>query len=181
MLNPFIASAVYLYELMVAWLFFSSLAEKRRPMATALLLGFVLFESGAVLNLVMDNNVPVNAATMILMHLAFGYFCFQMKLRNCLFYCALLCAVNASMEVVSVLLISALTGSEVKGYNNDILLLTVEVLTCKTLYFIWSVLLARVMKRSGTGTLPPFSFLLYPLVTEGSILAFYLILSLIHI
>ena len=59
---------------------------------------------------------------MLLMHFMFVVLCFSLNLRSNVFFSIILCALCAALEIVPILLISALTGGHPVDHVSDMLL-----------------------------------------------------------
>lgn len=169
MLNPFISSIVYQTEMLILYIFYSNVSEKRKNPAMCLLIGFLLFEFGAIANLLSDNNIVVNMFVSLLIYFTFSVICFHIKINTGMFYMAVLVFINAVLDVSTVFFISALTNSQPLDYNSDFLLFALECATSKILYFIFSLVLACILKPTKQFNRLAISVLIYPLATLVSL------------
>ena len=165
--NPAITFLTYFLEMMVAYIFFSRISERKHSVIVSLGIGMVVFGVGAVANLIFDNNLFINSFMMLLMHFMFVVLCFSLNLRSNVFFSIILCALCAALEIVPILLISALTGGHPVDHVSDMLLFAFNFTISKSLYLIMSLLLSKVLTKqdtSGTLTKPSWGMLLYPIV-----------------
>lgn len=165
MLNPFVSAIVSFCEMLIAYTFLSNLAERRYHAVKCLLIGICLFAICTAVNLISLNSVIANALVVPVMHFLFTFLCFRLRFYPAVFYSAILCTLCASLEFATIFAASALLGGAIKDYNNDPMLLVMELSLSKTLYFIISLLLARVMKVPQHSGKFPFSIFLYPIIT----------------
>lgn len=146
MLNPFVSTIVYFCEMLIAYIFLSNLAERRYHAVKCLLIGICLFTICTAVNLISLNSVIANALVVPAIHFLFAFLCFRLKFYPTVFYSVILCTLCASLEFATIFAASALSGGAIKNYNNDPMLLVMELSLSKTIYFIISLLLSRVMK-----------------------------------
>ena len=59
--NPAITFLTYFLEMMVAYIFFSRISERKHSVIVSLGIGMVVFGVGAVANLIFDNNLFINS------------------------------------------------------------------------------------------------------------------------
>lgn len=169
MLNPLISSLVYQTEMLISYIFYSNVSEKRRNSAMCLLIGCLLFEFGAIANLFSENNIVVNMFVSLLIYFTFSVICFHVKINTGIFYMAFLVFINAVLDVSTVFLISALTNSQPLDYNSDFLLFILECTTSKILYFVFSLVLAYILKPTKQFSKLAISVLIHPLATLVSL------------
>lgn len=152
MLNPWVSLAVYETEMLISFVFFSAVFPRRVSGRKCLLVGFLLFAAGSAVNLIFVNNGVLNTLVTVLLNSLFARFCFQQSACQGIFYSIILGTVNAALETIVIGLFSAFTGSIMQEYNRNLPLLIVEGSTCKGLYFLISLLFAR-MVRPGVQTI----------------------------
>ena len=58
MLNPLFSLCVYLIEMVISYIFFSSLGKKKMDTRKAIVIGFLLFAFGSTVNVLFKNNGP---------------------------------------------------------------------------------------------------------------------------
>ena len=89
MLNPICSLCVYLTEMVIAYIFFSSIFEHRIPRTKCLLVGCILFITGSLLNLFFENNPLVNFVTTIHITLLFSIVSFHARVIHYVFNTAI--------------------------------------------------------------------------------------------
>lgn len=175
MLNPFVSSVVYQAEMLISYIFYSNIAEKRNKPAWILIIGFILFELGSFANLYFGNNVFLNISFSVLIHFLFSLICFHIHMRAGLFFAAVLMALSFALEVVMIFFVSALTQSQPKDYNADLLLFVLECPVSKILYFIIALVLSKVLKPSRQDKRLAGNMLLYPAATALCLVGFFFV------
>lgn len=166
MLNPVVSAIVYFCEMLIAYIFLSNLAERRYDTLKCLLIGVCLFTICAAFNLISLNSVVVNALAMPTIHFLFAFLCFRLRFYSAVFYSAILCTLCAALEFATIFAASAMFGGAIKDYNNDPMLLIMELSISKTIYFIISLFLSRIMKVPQYSGKLPLSIFLYPIITQ---------------
>lgn len=138
--------AVYQTEMLISFIFFSTVSLRRMSGGRCLLAGFLLFAVGAVINLLGRNNGVLNAIVTVLLNSMFCCLCFQNKVFLGIFYSCILGIIGVATEVLSVAFMSALIGGSASDYNSNLSLLIVECSACKVFYFLAALLLARMVR-----------------------------------
>lgn len=178
MLNIFSSLVVYLIEMLIAYIVFSYVSSRKRPFVIVLLIGIIIFGSGATVNYVFSNTVWLNVIYTVTIIFLFAISCFRINVRTAALYAFLMTVLSLAFEFATIFIISALAGGEVTDYNSDFLILVIETAICKTLYFVSCIILLRFL-RSTDSILDriPASFYLYPLSTLLAFLVFWYICS----
>lgn len=178
MLNPAISSVVFASEMLIAYIFFSNMFEKRFPIVKCLGIGSLLYICCAVANLLSSNNGIVNLATATIINVLFSYICFESGFRHSIFYSVILSAVNASIEIAVITTVGALTDSDFLDYNNNFPLFLLECSTSKLLYFFLILIFTNIVKFRTTITKLPFNLFLYPVSSSVCLVVFWYINAL---
>lgn len=165
MLNPLFSLGVYLIEMLISYIFYSSLVEHKFTTIKTLLIGVGLFTFGSTVNILLRNNGAINALTTWLINVCFAYFCFDSSLTKSMFYAAILGIVNVALEVSVVTISSFVVGGSFLSYNDNFLLLVFQTITIKTLYFLITLLLIRALRPGDDRGTVPLDFLVYPAST----------------
>lgn len=163
MLNPFIASLVYQSEMLISYIFFSNVSEKRRSSLKTLVIGLILFEIGVMVNLFSGNNPLVNICISILIHIVFSLICFQIPVRLSFFYSVILMALSTALEFAIALFVSAFMKNQPLDYSSDFLMFILECPTSKLLYFIITLTISRGLSSSQYPSKLSLSVFLFPM------------------
>ncbi len=173
MLNPLFSTIVYLTEMLISYLFFCNIGNRRFSIFKCLVIGCLLFGTGSAMNLLGGNHAGVNTVVTIIMNISFAYICFDINLYLGAFYTCILIVIGGALEFVAISSISALSGSHFYDYNENANLFILECSISKILYFTAVFLLAKtVQSKKRTNTLP-FNLLLYPVVAIGCFMIFW--------
>lgn len=179
MTDPLFSFSVYFSEMLIAYVFCVNISEKRYNFIISMAIGIIIFGAGALLNVLGETNYVLNTCSMLVIHFLFILACFRMDITTSAFYTIILCGLSTVLEFGTVSAISTLTEGQLTDINHDYMLLAVEFFICKSLYFIFSLLLLKLLnflKISSPEKEPthfPLSTTIQPLLTFTIILAFY--------
>lgn len=175
MLNPVVSCAVYAVDMIIIYLFFSRIAEKKISTLKCLLFGLFLFEVGSALNLVFKNNLLINTLVSIATRIIFGAYCFDIRPFQTVCYSIILVVINFALELISVLAISSLTRADPVDYNSNLALLIVECSTCKILLFLTCLILSHVVVPNARWSKHQLSLLFFPISSSICLAIFWYI------
>lgn len=175
MLNPVVSCSVYAVDMIIIYLFFSRIAEKKISTLKCLLFGLILFEVGSALNLTFQNNLLINTLVSITTRIVFGFYCFDIRPFQAVCYSITLVVINFALELVSVLVISTLTNTEPVDYNTNLALLIVECSTCKILLFLTCLILSHVVVPNARWSKHQLSLLFFPVSASICLAIFWFI------
>lgn len=163
MLNPLFSLCVYLVEMVISYIFFSSVFEHRYTPVKSLFIGSFLFMVGSAINILFQNNGVINMISTCFINILFAYICFSTSLYKSSFYSALLGIINCAIEVSVVFLSSFLTDRIFYDYNSNFILMTFQAITIKSLYFLAILILIKVIHPEENHSTFPLVFLIYPI------------------
>ena len=175
MRDPVISCVVYAFDMLIVYIFFSRIAEKRFSTGKCVLLGLILFELGSAVNLVFRNNALINSIVSVVTYFCFGVWCFKLRPFQAAGYAVCLTVLNFALEVGSILLFSALTHTELTAYNTNLALLIVECSSCKTLLFLTCLILSYIVVPNARGSKHQLSLLFFPLLPSVCLAIFWYI------
>lgn len=179
MTDPLFAFSVYFSEMLITYVFCVNISEKRYNFMISMVIGSIIFGIGALLNVWKEANYILNACSMLAIHFLFILVSFHMDIPTSAFYTIVLCGLSTVLEFGTVSAISTLTEGRFTDINHDYMLLAVECFICKSLYFIFSLLLVKILhflkisSHEKESAHFPLSAAVQPLVTLIGIIAFY--------
>lgn len=162
MLNPVFSLCVYFVEMSISYIFFSNILEQRFSSPKCVIIGCGVFFIASAVNLVFNNNSTINGIVTYIAAFVFALVCFRAKIQQYFFYCAILVVSNTAFEITTIFMSSYVTGSGFRDYNNDLILLLFETITSKSLFFLFVLLMLKVIRPKGSYAKLPTSFFLYP-------------------
>lgn len=174
MLNIVVYFLVYLFEMLISYIVFSYAGSRRKTIFITLLIGALLFEGGAIINIVCQNKVWVNCIYMVVSMLLYAMSCFHIEYGAAAVYVLLMNVFMAAFEYATIFAFSAVTGTETTEYRDNEALLLMEAAVSKTLYLIACVALVQI-PRNRTASRIPASFFLFPVGTLFSLVSFWYI------
>ena len=162
MLDPLISCIVYAAEMLIAYIFFSRISEKKRKNVIIWLIGLILFEVGACINLVFSNNIWINLFTTFFIHTLFSVLCFDLSPITSLWYALVLTTVNTVTEAIIVFIVSLYNEGAITEYNEDFAVFILECPASKLLYFLVTLVLSCFVRPGRRKSrLPPSLFVYY--------------------
>lgn len=162
MLNPYVALSVFCVEMLIGYIFFSNVFERKRSYTVCLISGAVCAVMCTAGNLLSHNSGVVNTVFSSILPCLFAWFCFRAKLHICFFYSMILVVVSGTIETFVISGFSNLLGAEFLDYNTNWFLFVLECSLSKILYFLVVLLLCRITSPDrGISRLPLILFF-YP-------------------
>lgn len=177
MLNPWVSFGVYGFEALIYYLFFSRIHTRKLARWQCVTIGLGLFELGALLNLLLSNSVLANTVLIIGIITAYGWLCFGMPLKTAFFYGLVLDGLNFAMELVTIFIFSGVLRVPAAAYQENLYVLFIEALTCKSAYFITCLLLTNFVYRSNAQQIPVSLFVYPACVSIGLVVFSYICFS----
>lgn len=165
--------ATYFIEMLISYNFFSQMATKKKDEKICILIGTLLFEFGAFIDIVFENIILLNVVCFFLINLLFVIYSFNIKLSRVIFYSIILNVFMTALEFVTIFIISLITKNETTAYINNISILLIEGSISKALYFLTCLILARFIKKDEGNIKFPIGLFFYPIVVVGSLLVFW--------
>lgn len=175
MLNPICSLCVYITEMVIAYIFFSSIFERRFETIKCIFIGFILFITGSLINLISGNNPVINFFTTILIILLFSVISFRARIIQYCFSTAILVIGNMTLEMAAIAISSSISGSSFLDYNTNILLFIFEAVSSKSLYYLFVLIISRIINPHDATTKIPINFLLYPITSTVCLFVFWYI------
>ena len=165
MLNPLFSLYVYLIEMVISYVFFSSFRKQKLTSVKTITFGAILFSFGSTMNIFLKNNGLINAMVTLTINAVFAMFCFDCTLQKSCFYAAVLGMLNTALETIIIPISSFIIGDSFSGYNDNLGLLIFQTITIKTLYFLIILLLIKLIRPGDTSNVIPLEFLVFPGLT----------------
>ena len=162
----------YIIEFVSAYIFYSAAAEKKVKQSTCYLVGFGLFAVACALNILANQTIWLNLLVYILTNILYAYICFNLNIKQSLFYGFILTLIGAIWEVVvEFFLLSVFERDFFEFVYSE----TTSIFTaccCKGLLFISVLILSRFVVKEGSFK-APLSFFIYPLALMISLCVFF--------
>lgn len=168
-----IIAVTYFIEMLISYGFFFQIGERKLKNINCIIVGTLLFESGALVDILLSNIIWLNTTYFILINILFGFICYRIKFTRIIFYSIILDIFNGALEFIAIFIISGITKTETTAYLDQINMLVLDVAISKTLYFLTCNILARFVKKEKTNIKFPISLYLYPIIIIASLLVFW--------
>lgn len=172
-MNLLSSTIIYFIEMLAAYIFFTRVTDQRYSSIKTLLLGTVIFEVGAVLNIVFEGIVWLNMLIFFIINIVFFAACFYIKAVKAAFYAVVLGIISVVLEFLTLFLMSIIFDVNVYGYKSSTSLLIFEAAVCKSLYFFVCVMLSRFIKKNEDTGKISLSFYIFPAIEILSLIIFW--------
>lgn len=159
--------------MLISIIFFSSISDKKKSLPITILIGTLLFEIGALINICLISTVWLNVFFSVLANIALALICFNIKKQKAVFYSVLLVALSTFIELISIFIISACSDLYITEYKSEIILLIIEVASSKIIYFLITVVLQKFSLKDKNIIKVPVAFYTYPLITLVAVISFW--------
>ena len=160
--NPYIVTAIYISEFLIFYIFYSRIGYRKYNKTITISAGLLLFEAGAVLNLLFHNNVFVNTFAFLIIKFIFSYVFFGLRLIPAIVYSIITDVLTFALEMVSILIITTIAGQPPANFATDYTILPHTLICSKMMLFMTCLGLSNLVNRKGNGSKIPFSLFLYP-------------------
>lgn len=155
-------AVVYLFELLISYIFFNQVSEIKKDKKLTLLIGVICFGIAAILNIAFS-TIWLNFVTFFLANCILSDLCFEMKLKQTIFYSVVLDIISTATEYITIFVVSVISGKDVAYTIDQYSAFLLNAFICKTLYFFICLLLTRFIKNNVKTAKVPVTFYFYPL------------------
>jgi len=158
-------------EELIYYVFFLRISRPRFCKWKCILIGLCLFEIGSAFNIFSYNAVVVNTTVIILIVTVFFKLCFETSIKVALLYSLMLAGLNFAIELVVVFAFSFLMGISTSKYQNDLTVLFMETISCKSVFFMVCLILSNWASKTTVRKIPS-SLFIYPACVTACLLVF---------
>jgi len=166
---------VYLFEMLISYIVFSTVSERKHNVFTILAIGLLVFEGGAIINILFSNTIWVNSIYTVLSTYLFAVLFFHIKYRSAAVYVILMSIFSAAFEFATIFAVSVVTGMKIADYDSNLSLLLMQAAVSKTLYLIACITLIHFQRRKESVDNLPISFYFFPVCVVFTLIAFWYI------
>lgn len=167
--------SVFFIEMLISIIFFSNIAERKKSLTTTIILGTLIFEIGAIINIFIISTSWINVTFSFLANLILFVFFFKTKPIRAGFYSLLLVTISTFLEHITVFIVSSLSNLYLTEYKSKITLLVIEIIISKILYFLIAMMLLRFSQKDKKIVKVPITFYVFPLITLIAVISFWYI------
>ncbi len=152
---------VYIVEMLTAYVFFSQAGENKHKPVYCYLIGTALFVTALLVNVLGGNIIWLNIIYFTLVNIAFGYLCFEIKIKKTIVYSIILVTISTVWEYIVEFVLSVVVEKPITSYLDNNVMLILIVSFSKSLYFISALILSRFTVKDKQVKIP-FSLYVYP-------------------
>lgn len=163
---------VFFFEMLIATIFFGTIAEKKKSLSTIIIVGTLIFEIGSAINFFIISTFWLNVLFSIVATFVLSICFFEIKPSKASFYSIVLVAISSFMELIIVFVVSAFSKLYVAEYKSEVVLLTIEIIISKLLYFFIVMILLRFSQKDSDTVKVSTAFYIFPVITLFSLMSF---------
>lgn len=164
---------VFFFEMLISTIFFSNIAEKKKKLSTIMISGTLIFEIGVLINIFIISTSWINVLFSIIATSILSMSFFKIKSSRAVFYSVLLVSISSLLEHIIIFVISSYSSLYIAEYKSETILLVVEIIISKVLYFIVVMVLLRFTQKDEAIVKIPTAFYIFPLITLISVICFW--------
>ena len=164
---------VFFFEMLISTIFFSNIVERKKSLTTTVIVGTLIFEIGALVNIFIISTSWLNVVFSIVANFIFSYIFFRIKPFRALFYSVILVSISSFLEYIVIFIVSSYSNLYITEYKSETILLVIEIIISKVLYFFIAMLILRFTQKDKTVVKVPAAFYTFPLITLISVVCFW--------
>lgn len=164
---------VLFFEMLISTIFFSNIAEKKKPLSAIVVLGTLIFEIGALINIFIISTSWLNVLFSIITNLVFSVCFFKIKPIRAGFYSVLIVSLSSFLEYIIIFIVSSYSNLYIAEYESETILLVIEIIISKAIYFLVVMILLRFTQKDDNIVKVPTAFYIFPLITLISVICFW--------
>lgn len=177
MMNPIVAVSVFSLEILICYIFFSNIFQRKRSNLICFLCGAIAALLAASCNLLSHNSGVINTIVSTVVQCTFAYICFHTKLYISFFYSLILVVIGGTAEVFVIFTFSHIMGVEFLAYNDNLMVLIMECSTSKIIYFLVTLIFSRIANPDSGMKKLPLTLFLYPVACSICLVLFWHIVT----
>lgn len=164
---------VFFFEMLISTIFFNNIAEKRKPLSAIVILGTLIFEIGALINIFIISTSWINVLFSIIANLVFSVCFFKTKPIRAGFYSIIIVSLSSFIEYIIIFIVSSYSNLYIAEYESKTILLVIEIIVSKILYFFVVMILLHFIQKDNKILKVPTAFYIFPLITLVSVICFW--------
>ena len=176
-MNPIVAVSVFSLEILICYIFFSNIFQRKRSNLICFLCGAIAALVAASCNLLSHNSGVINTIVSTVVQCTFAYICFHTKLYISFFYSLILVVIGGTAEVFVIFTFSHIMGVEFLSYNDNLMVLIMECSTSKIIYFLVTLIFSRIANPDSGMKKLPLTLFLYPVACSICLVLFWHIVT----
>lgn len=160
---------VYLFELLISFIFFGQISDYKYSKYKIFLIGLISFSIPLLLN-ISFSTIWLNFTSFFIANCIFSIICFNINLKQSVFYALVLDIVSTATEYITIFIVSVISQNDVAYTTEQYYTFLLNAFICKSLYFFLVLILSRLVKKNDTTRKIPLTFYLYPISIVGVLL-----------
>lgn len=164
---------VFFFEMLISTIFFGNIVERKKSLITTIIVGTLIFEIGALVNIFVISTSWLNVIFSIVANFIFSYIFFKIKPFRALFYSVILVSISSFLEYIVVFFVASYSNLYITEYKSETILLIIEIIISKVFYFFIAMLILRFTQKDKTIVKVPAAFYTFPLITLISVVCFW--------
>ena len=169
---------VYVFESIIAYVYFSDNYEIKIKLAYSILLSLGLYLIGFAVNYIDKNSLAINLLTFFIINVVYCKLSFNISWISGIFHSSILLAIMFISEMIVEYIASYLLNIPIDAYKNSLSALIILGITCKALYLIICKLISLCFSYKRNNAVndmkKAFMLFLYPvMITVTLTLLFY--------
>jgi len=170
---------VYIFEAVIAFMYFSDNYNLRVRTPFAVLSVLVIYTTGFAINIVGGNNLAINLIGFFAMNLLFCKIAFNISWISGVFHSSILLAIMFISEMIVEFIITTLMRLPVDAYKDNVYTLIIVGIICKVLYLVICKLISYSFSYKKNNAITDmkktFLLFLFPIIITAMItLLFYI-------
>ncbi|MEZ3496014.1 MAG: GHKL domain-containing protein [Lachnospiraceae bacterium] len=164
MLRTLILAVTYIFEMLVAYVFFIQQGDLKFKKRTGLAIGTGIFLSGLLVYSLFPTVAWLNGLYFIVINFLFGFLVFDIRWSRVLFSSVVLDVLSTALEFAAISSLAFLTAKDMEYHlqANNTAYFAILMCISKLLYFLCSIPMARLIQREKTRVRFPKVYYIYP-------------------
>ena len=133
---------IYIVEAFIAYMYFTDNYEKKLKAGFSILASCALYFIGFIVNLVDNNNVLINLATILIINVVYALISVDITFKSAVFHSSILLALMFLTETFIQSIFSFTLKVQIDAYRNDFTILIIVGIISKVLYLMVSKLIS---------------------------------------
>ena len=133
---------IYIVEAFIAYMYFTDNYEKKLKAGFSILASCTLYFIGFIVNLVDNNNVLINLATILIINVVYALISVDITFKSAVFHSSILLALMFLTETFIQSIFSFTLKVQIDAYRNDFTILIIVGIISKVLYLMVSKLIS---------------------------------------
>ena len=166
---------VYVFEAIIAYIYFSDIYKVRRSHLFNFTVLLILYIIAFIVNIIFENKPYINEVFFFIVNLLYGLICFNISLKSCIFHAAFISTIMFLSELVTQAAASYIFNIPIDAYRDSMFALIIIAVISKTLYLFICKILSNYFsykKRFQIDNNKTTSLFIYPIIVTATLMTF---------